>query len=130
MWSEETFFDKLLLEELLKKRKKITYAVKANPIINDALLEDAKFADIDKIATIIEGDLGQDKSTPGIILKYTTRKFLEIFNSTDIVISKGQGNYESLNNCNREIFFLLMIKCPLVADDIGSSEGTLIFKVN
>ena len=114
----------------MKKRKKITYAVKANPIINDALLEDAKFAGIDKIATIIEGDLGQDQSTPGIILKYTPGKFREIFNSADIVISKGQGNYESLNNSNREIFFLLMIKCPLVADDIGGSEGTLIFKVN
>ena len=126
----ETFFDKLLLEELLKKRKKITYAVKANPIINDALLEDAKFAGIDKITSIIEADSGQDKSSPGIILKYTHRKFLGIFNSADIVISKGQGNYESLNNSNREIFFLLMIKCPLVADDIGRGEGTLIFKVN
>lgn len=125
----ETFFDKLLIEELLKKRKKIIYVVKANPIINDALIEDAKFAGIDKIASIIEGDLGQQKSTPGIILKYSPNKFLNIFNSADIVISKGQGNYESLSNSNREIFFLLMIKCPLVANDIGSSEGNLIFKV-
>jgi uncharacterized protein with ATP-grasp and redox domains len=126
----EIFFDKILIKQLIKKGKNITYAVKSNPIINDALFEDAKFAGIDKIAEIIEYDKGQKKSSPGVILKNASKSFQKIFNSADMIISKGQGNYESLNNVNREIFFLLMIKCPLVAGEIGFNEGSLLFKVN
>jgi len=125
----EIFFDKLLIEELSKKGKKIIYVVKANPIINDALTEDAMFAGIDKYATIIKGDIGQDKSTPGIILKYASSEFLEHFDSADMVICKGQGNYESLNDSNREVFFLLMVKCPLVAQDIQTQMARLVLKV-
>jgi len=125
----ETFFDRLLLEEISKKVKQITYVVKANPVINDALFEDAVFAGIDKIARVIEGDAGQDRSTPGILLKFASEEFLENFNSADMVISKGQGNYESLNLSDREIFFLLMVKCPLVGADIGINEGSFVLKV-
>jgi len=125
----EIFFDKLLLEELNALNKNITYVVKANPIINDAMMEDAKYAGIDKMASIIEGDKGQDKSTPGISLKYASEEFMNYYNKSDMVISKGQGNYESLNDCDREIFFLLMIKCPIVAADIGVDLASFMFKV-
>jgi len=128
--SGEIFFDKLLIEELKKRGEKITYVVKANPIINDALIGEAKFAGIDNLATIIEGDAGQDRSAPGILLRYASKEFLKNFESADMVISKGQGNYESLSNCKREVFFLLMIKCPLVAEDIGIDMATLVLKVN
>ncbi|GAG78435.1 unnamed protein product, partial [marine sediment metagenome] len=125
----EIFFDKLLLEELVKRRKQITFVVKANPILNDALIEDAKFAGIDKLATVIEGDSGQKLSSPGMILSYGSKDFLEIFKSSDMIISKGQGNYEGLSNVDREVFFMLMVKCPLVAQDIHSEVGKLILKV-
>ena len=127
--SGEIFFDKLLIEELVKRGKNVTYVVKANPIINDVLVEDAKFAEIDKIATVIEGDAGQDKSGPGMILDYVSKEFLYKLKSADIVISKGQGNYESLSEINRKVFFLLMVKCPLVAEDIGSDLASFVFKV-
>ncbi|RLI68487.1 hypothetical protein DRO91_08975 [Candidatus Heimdallarchaeota archaeon] len=125
----EIFFDKLLLEELNKKQKKITYVVKANPIINDVTLEDTHFAGIDKLATIIEGDAGQKLSSPGMILSYASKEFLELFKSSDMVISKGQGNYEGLSDVDREVFFMLVIKCPLVAQDINDEVGKLILKV-
>ena len=125
----EIFFDRLLLEELIKQNKKITYVVKANPIINDATVEDTVFTGIDKLATVIEGDAGQKASAPGISLKFASDEFINYFNSSDMVISKGQGNYESLNSCNREIFFLLMVKCPLVAKDIDTEMGRLVLKV-
>ena len=125
----EIFFDKLLLEELVKRQKKITYAVKANPIINDALIEDAEFAGIDKLATIIECDIGQELSSPGMILSYASNNFLKIFKSSDMVLSKGQGNYEGLSDVNRDVFFMLVVKCPLVAKDINSDVGKLILKV-
>lgn len=125
----ETFFDKLLLKELVNMGKEITYVVKANPIINDALLEDAKFAGIDKLATIISSDAGQDISTPGVVLQYASEGFLDRFKKADMVISKGQGNYEGLSDVDREVFFLLVVKCYLVARDIGSEVGKLILKV-
>lgn len=125
----EIFFDKLLIEELDKRGKKVTYVVKANPIINDATADDAKVAGIDKLATIMAGDAGQKQSAPGILLSYASNDFLELFKSADMVISKGQGNYESLSDSGREIFFLLMVKCPLVAQDIGVEMTRLVLKV-
>lgn len=125
----EIFFDKLLLEELAKRQKQITYVVKANPIINDALVGDAEFAGIDKLATIIDGDSGQKQSAPGIVLSYASKEFLKNFESSDMVLSKGQGNYEGLSDVDRDVFFMLVVKCPLVAQDIGCEIGKLILKV-
>jgi uncharacterized protein with ATP-grasp and redox domains len=45
-----------------------------------------------------------------------------------MVISKGQGNFESLSDSDREVFFLLMVKCPLVGEDIGVEMGKLVLK--
>ena len=128
--SGEIFFDKLLLEELKKLGKEITCVVKANPIINDVLFEDAKFAGIDKLANIIAGDDGQDVSTPGAVLHYASDTFLNLFKKSDMVISKGQGNYEGLSDVSREIFFMLVVKCHLVARDIKTEVGKLVLKVN
>ena len=125
----EIFFDKLLIEELIKQGKKITYVVRANPIINDATMQDAKFAGIDKIVTVIEADAGQKQSAPGIVLNYTSNKFKDFFESSDMVVSKGQGNYEGLSNVDRDVFFMLVVKCPLVAQDISEEVGKLILKV-
>lgn len=125
----EIFFDKLLIKKFAEMGKRIVYAVKNNPIINDATIEDAKFAGIDKFAEVLPADEGQDKSAPGILLNYASSKFLNYFRNADVVIAKGQGNYESLSNSGREIFFLLVVKCPLVARDIGADIGKLILKV-
>ena len=125
----EIFFDKLLLDEISKHVKEIILVVKTHPIINDALMEDAEKAGIHKIAKIIQGDKNQDRSTPGIIPKYASNEFKQYFKNADMVISKGQGNYESFSDCNREIFFLLMIKCPLLAEDIGEELASFVFKV-
>jgi uncharacterized protein with ATP-grasp and redox domains len=124
----EIFFDKLLLEELVKLQKQITYVVKANPIINDATKKDAYYAGIDKLATILEGDSGQTQSAPGMILSYASEKFLDLFKSSDLVIAKGQGNYEGLNNTHREVFFMLVVKCPLVAWDMNREVGNIILR--
>lgn len=125
----EIFFDRLLLEELVRRDKKVTYVVKANPIINDATMEDAYLAEIDKFATIIDGDSGQKQSAPGMVLSYASKEFLDIFESLDMVISKGQGNYEGLSDVDRDVFFMLVVKCPLVARDINGEMGRLILKV-
>jgi len=124
----ETVFDRVLIEFLTEEFSEIeiTYSVRGSPVINDATREDAIHAGIDKLATII--DTGSD--APGVILDDVSISFLDNFNSTDIVLSKGQGNYESLSNARRDIFFLLRIKCPVVAlnSDIPQGEMALIYK--
>ena len=118
----EIVFDRILLEEL--KDKEITFVVKGGPIINDATIEDAKFADIDKIAeikTVSNGD-------PGTGVERKSKKFINFLKSVDVVISKGQGNYESLSEVDANIFFLLKVKCPAIAKDIGVKIGGIVVK--
>jgi damage-control phosphatase, subfamily I len=117
----EAVFDKILIEEL---NKKVTFAVREIPVINDVTLKEAKQIGIDKIAKVISSG----SIAPGTILKNCNKKFLEIFNNADMVISKGQGNYEGLSGVNRSIFFLLKAKCPVIANNIGVQENDIILK--
>jgi uncharacterized protein with ATP-grasp and redox domains len=126
----EIIFDTLLLQELSEYTQDITYVVKAHPIINDAQKNDALYAGIDNYATIIEADTGQPNSSPGILLHNTTPRFKRHFTNADIILSKGQGNYEGLNTTTRQIYFLFMIKCPLIAQLMGKPVGTPILQVN
>jgi damage-control phosphatase, subfamily I len=114
----EIVFDKLLIEEILKINPniKITYAVKENPIINDALIEDAQYCGIDEFAEVISS--GSD--APGTVLSICSDSFKKVFNTADLIISKGQGNFEALSKATiRPIFFLFMAKCPVIAEEVG-----------
>lgn len=115
----ETVFDRFLIEEI---NKPVIYVVRARPIINDATREDALLAGIDKVAEIVSS--GCD--APGNILKFCSDEFLKIYRSADLIISKGQGNYEGLSDEDRPIFFLLKAKCHVIARDIGIDEGSIV----
>lgn len=120
----EVVFDRILIEEIKKAypKKNIIYAVKEKPIINDALTEDAKFCGIDKSARIISS--GSD--APGAALGRCSEKFKGIFSRADMVISKGQGNFECLSGVKRPVFFLFMVKCPAVAKETGCEMGGIV----
>ncbi|MFH1504374.1 MAG: ARMT1-like domain-containing protein [Candidatus Omnitrophota bacterium] len=121
----EIVFDKILLEEIkrLDPDKKIIYAVKDKPIINDVLLEDARACGIDKITEVISS--GCD--APGTIPFLCSNNFLKIYKKTDMVISKGQGNFEALSSQPpAPTFFLFMAKCPVVAKHIGCNQRDII----
>jgi len=114
----EIVFDRLLIGLLGPER--ITLAVRGFPVINDATIADARTAGLDKIVTIIEN--GSD--APGTILEECSEEFLKCFNESDLVISKGQGNYETLCDVEKNIFFLLKVKCRIIADHTGFPVGT------
>jgi hypothetical protein len=121
----ETVFDRILIEEILEiYGSEIQYAVKESPIINDATREDAVFAGIDKHAEIISTGC----NSPGIVLEYCTKGFMDIYNSSGLIISKGQGNFETLNAEKRPIFFLFKIKCDVVAAFAGLPNGSILLK--
>jgi uncharacterized protein with ATP-grasp and redox domains len=121
----ETIFDRIFIEEIKKfyKNRKIIYAVKEKPIINDALIEDAYKCGIHKTAEIIS--CGSD--APGTVLSLCSKEFLKLYRRADMVISKGQGNYEALSGEKKIIFFLLMAKCTPVAQNVGCNIGDIIF---
>jgi len=109
----EVGFDRILIEEIMDYAN-VVYAVKKKPIINDATIDDAIFCGIDSIARIVT-----TSDTPGTILKRCDPEFVAIYQSADMIISKGQGNYETLSEEAGNIFFLLLAKCPVIADDLG-----------
>jgi len=120
----EVVFDRILIEEIkeMHKDKNIIYAVKEKPVINDALREDAVSAGIGQNAIIISSGV----DAPGTVLSLCSKEFLKIFKHADMIISKGQGNFEALSDCERPIFFLFMAKCPVIAKDVKCGLGDVI----
>lgn len=120
----EIVFDYLLLE--LMPTGKITYVVKGKPIINDATMEDAVETGLTDLVRVI--DNGSD--APGTILKSCSPEFLKEFEQVDLIIAKGQANYETLSQVkDKNIFFLLKVKCPVLAKDVGCERGDLVLKL-
>ncbi|HGY11546.1 MAG TPA: DUF89 family protein [Desulfobacterales bacterium] len=117
----ETVFDRILIEQI---NKPVIYVVRGAPVINDATFDDAIEAGIDKIATIVSSGT----NAPGTILSTCNSEFRQILKQSEFVIAKGQGNYEALSNENRPIFFLLKVKCKIIADDIGVSKGDILLR--
>ena len=114
----EIAFDRLLIEKLSPGR--VTLVVRGAPVINDATLADAHAVGLDKIVEII--DNGSD--APGTILSDCSPEFRCRFIKADLIIAKGQGNFETLSNESGNIFFLFKVKCPLVADIVNQPIGT------
>ncbi len=114
----EVLFDRVLIETLGSKH--ILYVVKKDPLLNDASLEDAEFAGMEELAEVVEIEL--DPETV-----YTPWQ-AELLRKAEVVISKGQGNYETLEGMGANLFYLLMIKCPVVARKLGGRVGDLVVK--
>lgn len=115
----ETVFDRVLIEEI---GKPVVYAVRGAPIINDVTYQDAVDAGLGQVATIVSS--GTD--APGTLLWTCNEAFREMFRSAGCIVSKGQGNYESLSAEKRPLFFLLKCKCPVIARDIEVDEGDIV----
>ncbi len=117
----ESVFDKILIEEL---NKDVIYVVRDIPVINDVTYQDAVDSGIDEVAEIISSG----SSAPAVIPKLCNNDFLEKFNAADMIISKGQGNFEGLSNNNSIVFFLLKVKCHVIARHIKVREGDIVLK--
>ena len=121
----EIVFDRLFIEELRQiKELEIYFVVRERPIINDATRDEAIAVGMDRVARIVSN--GSD--APATILSQCSSEMLKLYYSADVIIAKGQGNYESLDEEPGNIFFLLRAKCPLVAELLGVDVGDLILK--
>ncbi|KQC09057.1 MAG: hypothetical protein APR54_03865 [Candidatus Cloacimonas sp. SDB] len=117
----EAVFDRILMEEL---GKPVIFAVRGIPVINDITLKEAETIGIDRIAEVISSG----SIAPGTVLHYCNQKFIHEFNNADLIISKGQGNFEGLSSVDRSVFFLLKAKCKVIADHIGVQENDILLK--
>lgn len=120
----EIVFDRLLIEQL--DPEKVILAVRGAPILNDALEEDARLAGLHEMVPII----GNGADVPGTDLTQCDDEFRTLFKSADLVISKGQGNFETLSEVDAPIFFLLKVKCPVVAEASGRPLNAHVLACN
>ncbi len=117
----EIVFDKLFIETL--HHPNIWYAVRGAPVINDATLKDAAQVRMEEVAQVI--DNGYD--APSTLPEKCSPAFQQLYNEADLVISKGQGNLEGLIDETRDdIFFLLMVKCDVIADRLGVGKNSFV----
>ncbi|MBW2109602.1 MAG: DUF89 family protein [Deltaproteobacteria bacterium] len=121
----EIVFDKLLIEEICREERiDVTVVVRERPIINDATMEDAIVVVLNQVVPVISN--GSD--APATVLSQCSTEVRDIFNSADLIIAKGQGNYESLSDVPANIFFLLRAKCPVVAVPLSIRVGDAVLK--
>jgi damage-control phosphatase, subfamily I len=123
----EIVFDRLLIEALVDQGKRVTAAVKGMPVINDATLDDAFSTGLAGFCTVI--DNGNDGI--GTLLEACSSPFLDAYRSADLIISKGQANFETLMQTeDNRIFFLFKVKCPVVARVVGCENGDIVIMNN
>ena len=121
----EICLDKLFLKQIkaINPHINIHFGVRGTPVVNDSIEADAYFVGINEYAKIISNG---DRSL-GTVLHRTSKAFQEIYNKADIVIAKGQGNYESLSEeTEKNINYLLMTKCNVIASDIKVPQNSLV----
>jgi len=118
----EIIFDRLLLEHL--PAEKVTLVVRGAPVLNDVTRADADTAGIPGLVPVI--DNGSD--APGTILEDCSATFRKRFEEADLIIAKGQGNFETLSDIDKPIFFLFTVKCSLVAEHVQEPLGGLVVK--
>ncbi len=109
----EIVFDMLLIEQI--PLDKVCFVVRGGPALNDVLLEDAQAVGLTDLVEVI--DNGSD--IPGTVLDECSEAFCRRFEAADLVIAKGQGNYETLSDEDKNIYFLFKVKCPVIAAYAG-----------
>lgn len=116
----EIAFDTLLVRQLAEAGCVVTYVVRGVPIINDATMEDARFVGMTDLCEVVSSGV----DTPGTVLERCAPGFVDRMASVDVVLSKGQGNFEALRDNFADAFFAFKAKCPKVAGLCGVPQGT------
>ena len=117
----EIVYDKLFIETI--NHPNLIYVVRGAPIINDATMEDAEYIGMSNVAKVISNE----DDAPSTIVHKSGKVFQQYFEKADLIISKGQGNLEGLLPLNdKRIFFLLMVKCNVIAELLNVENDNLV----
>jgi len=124
----EHLFDMLAIETMLKlfPHLNITYMVRGNPIINDVTIKEALEAQIDKVCSVVDSGV----NTPGFVYERATEEAQRLFDTSDLIIAKGMGNYECMTPQKRNnIAFLLKVKCSVVSRSLEQEIGQIVCRL-
>ncbi len=120
----EIVLDTLLVRQILDAGINILFSVKSGPVINDATMHDAEIAGMTKLTRVIE----TGSNDIGINWNRVSSEFVRAFETADIIVSKGHGNFECCNTRTENIYFLLKTKCDMVAQALNVKLGDIVFK--
>jgi len=114
----EAVLDRLLMEPY---REKLLIGVRGRCAQNDVTRREARLSGLDFAPIVDTGD-----NSPGVVQERTSELFLRAMEEADLVIAKGQGNFESLeDNVTRPTFFLFRAKCPVIMRYIGAEKNSI-----
>jgi hypothetical protein len=116
----ETVFDRVFIEEIPVK---VYYIVNEKPVLNEATVEDAVISGVDKVAEVISD--GTD--AVGFIPEISSSESRRLFEEAELLIAKGQANYELLEGKGKPVFYMLKAKCEVVAKSLQVQKGSLVF---
>lgn len=113
----EIVLDKLLIQEIQKLYPdiEITVIVRGKPVVNDATIEDAEQVGLPEMVRVIDNG----SSVGGTCIEGISEEAKNHINGADIIISKGQGNFETLQKCGLNVYYIFMCKCSMFADRFG-----------
>jgi len=118
----EIAFDKVLVSKIRALGPDVTVAVRGGPVVNDATIDDAYDVSMTELAkTITTG-----AAVSGVLLSESSQEFIDAFNESDLILSKGQGNLESLLRINRKptTVYVFKVKCVPIAERFGREIGS------
>ncbi len=116
----EIVLDTLLVKELQRVGCSVIYAVRSRPVLNDSTLADAESVGMTRLCSVVESGV----DTPGTVLERCRPEFIRTMHAADVILSKGQGNFESLEGVWPGIFCAFKVKCKRVAQDSGLALGS------
>jgi len=119
----EVGLDTLLVRQLVLRGCEVIFAVRGAPVLNDATLEDARFFGLHELCRLVESGV----DTPGTVLERCTPAFLEEMRRADVILSKGQGNFESLHGSWPNVFYAFKAKCEVVSRLLDTPQGASVF---
>ena len=114
--------DKLLLNVIkeLYPEIQITVMVRGGEVLNDATRKDALEVGIDMVATVVDNGT----EIAGTFLDAVSKEALQILENADVILSKGQANFETLRGCGKNIYYIFLCKCDMFANRFGVSRFT------
>jgi uncharacterized protein with ATP-grasp and redox domains len=121
----EIVFDKLFIETM--NHPSVTFVTRGSPVINDVTLKEAEEVTMYDVAKVI--DNGYD--APSTVIERSSEQFKNVFEKADLIITKGQGNFEGLmHQDDSRLWFLLMVKCQVIGSCMGVNKGGIVVSNN
>lgn len=118
----EIVLDKLLLRTIQNQcpHLNITIIVRGGDVLNDATLKDAEETGLTNIFKVI----GNGNSVAGTVFEILSDEAKEVMETADVMIAKGQANFETLRMCERNIYYIFMCKCEMFARNFNVPQYT------